>query len=110
MKRTDTKEMEFVKELADKAFKLYGMEQIHSPYLASDEGQQSYWKFRNPEQNDVGIGEYDFDSPMELKRMLERVLREDYKAEFIAPIMAATFKRRGESTTEHNVSAYIYEF
>lgn len=110
MKQTDTREIGLVKGLADKALKQYGMEQTHSPYMEPEEGLQSYWMLRKPEQNEMGIGVYDFDTPVELKKMLEQALREDYKAEFIVPVTAAAFKRRGESAAEGNVSAYIYEF
>ena len=88
MRWTNMSEKEMIKAWAEEECS----EDIIKKYLSMPEsGEESYW---NEYDKDSDILEYDFDTVMDLKKMLESEIKEDFYKDLILPLVVATLKEK----------------
>lgn len=92
--------------------------EIKAPDSIVQKIENSYYEKRTKDSNRTEnvLREYDFETPVELKQLLENMWREMGKEEmlrFITVSMVASAKNKpleGKSVVEHKVSSFVYEF
>lgn len=112
-----TNDMVRLKALADN-IALDQKREMKAPKSIVQAKEDSYYEKRTRASNEPEsiLKEYDFETPVDLKNLLEIMWKEMGKEEmldFIPVSMVASAKNKpqeGKSIVEHNVSPFVYEF
>lgn len=101
------KEKNFLWEIARKDFT---ENKVKDYLMDSMDETGSYYIDRDTSQSPSALTEYEFQTPMELRELLEKQFTDSSERNMIPAIMVAAFKLRSGASKTENISEKIYNF